>query len=225
MSATGAERLKHDHFGSISRVIDGGVARTRRDTRDASPGVRLFARGAARREARALAALAGLDGVPALLAFDGRVLDRTWIAGRRMEDAQPRSPAYFRAARRLVQALHRRGVVHNDLAKEANWLVRDDGTPALVDFQLAWVGRPRGTLMRLLMREDLRHLLKHKRTYCPERLTPVERRVLVRRSWIARAWHATGKRLYIVIARRVLGWEDNEGRGRRRAQGPGPRAQ
>jgi len=86
-----------------------------------------------------------------------------------------------------------------------------------VDFQIARLGRPRARLMRLLMREDLRHLLKHKRTYCAERLTPVERRVLARRSWIARAWHATGKRVYIFIARRILRWEDNEGRGRKRA--------
>jgi hypothetical protein len=61
----------------------------------------------------------------------------------------------------------------------------------------------------------LRHLLKHKRTYCPERLTPTERRVLARRSWIARAWSASGKRVYIFIARRILHWEDNEARGKR----------
>jgi hypothetical protein len=225
VTATPDERLKHDHFGSISRVTMDGVARARRDTREASPGLRAVARWAARREARALGALDGLDGVPSVLAFDGRVLDRAWIAGQRMEDARPRDAAYFHAARKLVLAMHRRGVVHNDLAKESNWLVRADGSPALVDFQLAWVGTPRGGLTRLLMREDLRHLLKHKRTYRPEALTPVERRLLARRSWIARAWHATGKRLYIFVARRVLGWEDNEGRGKRRAQGPGPKAQ
>ena len=47
--------------------------------------------------------------------------------------------------------------------------------------------------MRLLAREDLRHLLKHKRTYCPQALTPTERRVLQRRSWVRQAWFATGK--------------------------------
>ena len=49
--------------------------------------------------------------------------------------------------------------------------------------------------MRLLAREDLRHLLKHKRTYCPQALTPVERRVLKRHSWLREAWFATGKPL------------------------------
>ena len=65
-----------------------------------------------------------------------------------------------------------------------------------------------------LMGEDLRHLLKHKRTYCAHALTPVEIRVLARRSWISRAWLATGKRLYKLIARRVFGYWDNEGQGR-----------
>lgn len=211
------ERIKHDHFGSISRVRDAAGDRTRRDTGDASFGLRLLARWAAAREARALAALRGIAGVPALLSWDGRRLDRSWVEGQAMQDARPRDPAYFRAARHLVRAIHARGVAHNDLAKEANWLVTPQGLPVVVDFQIARLGRPRARLMRLLMREDLRHLLKHKRTYCAERLTPVERRVLARRSWIARAWHATGKRVYIFIARRILRWEDNEGRGRKRA--------
>ena len=123
--------------------------------------------------------------------------------------------AYFHAARRLLRQVHRLGVVHNDLAKEANWLVLDDGTPALVDFQLAARGDPRSRWMRLLAREDLRHLLKHKRTYCPGALTPVERRVLRRRSWVRELWFATGKPVYRFVTRRVLHWEDNEGRGPR----------
>lgn len=210
-------RLKRDHLGAIAVVegVDGRPA-IERDTGAASFGLRWLARGAAAREARALRALAGVDGVPALLSFDGRRLRRSLLRGAVMNEARPRDPAWFRRAHRLLRAMRARGVVHNDLAKEANWLVREDGSPAVVDFQLAWVSRrPRGRLFRLLARENLRHLLKHKRTYCPDALTPVERRVLARRSWISRAWRASGKRLYILIARRLLGWEDNEGRGRR----------
>ena len=73
------ERIKHDHFGSISRVRDASGDRTRRDTGDASFGLRLLARMAAAREARALARLRGIEGVPALLAWNGRRLDRAWI--------------------------------------------------------------------------------------------------------------------------------------------------
>ena len=121
-------------------------------------------------------------------------------------------PAWW-LARRLLQALHRRGVAHNDLAKEANWLVLADGRPALIDFQLAVRGNPRSRWMRLLAREDLRHLLKHKRTYCPQALTPTERRLLGRHSWVRNAWFATGKPVYRFITRKVLHWEDNEGQG------------
>jgi hypothetical protein len=159
--------------------------------------------------------LRGVDGVPPLLHFDGRVLERGYLAGIPMHEAKPRDPGYFRAAHRLLRRLRAHGVAHNDLAKEANWLVLEHGAPALLDFQLAWVSGRRGALFRLMAREDLRHLLKHKRTYCPERLTPTERRVLARRSWIARAWSASGKRVYIFIARRILHWEDNEARGKR----------
>lgn len=219
-----AERLKRDHFGAIDRVVRAdGAALIRRDTSAASLGLRWLARRAARREARALAALDGIAGVPRLLRFDGRVLERSLIDGAPMHEARPRDPRFYRAAHRLLKAIRARGVVHNDLAKEANWIVATDGSPAVVDFQLAWIPRRRGPMFRLLSREGLRHLLKHKRSYCPEALTPTERRVLARRGWIGRFWRRTGKRLYILVARRILNWEDNEARGRRGATASNPR--
>jgi hypothetical protein len=132
-----------------------------------------------------------------------------------MQVARPRDRAWYRAARRLLVALHRRGVAHNDLAKEANWIVAADGSPAFVDFQLAWVAKRRGRWFRTAAREDLRHLLKHKRTYCPEALTDRERRILATRSWPARLWRATGKRVYLFVTRRLLDWEDREGASER----------
>jgi hypothetical protein len=142
------------------------------------------------------------------------VLDRSYMEGAAMYQRPPTGDVvYFRRARRLLQCLHRRGVAHNDLAKEANWLVLADGSPALIDFQLAVRGAPRSRWMRLLAREDLRHLLKHKRTYCPRALTPVEQRLLRRHSWLRDAWFATGKPVYRFVTRRLLHWEDNEGQG------------
>jgi RIO-like serine/threonine protein kinase len=136
-----------------------------------------------------------------------------------MQEGRPTDPRYFRDALRLLATLHRRGVVHNDLAKEPNWLVRADGRPGVVDFQLAWTRagwprRRRGALFRLLAREDLRHLLKHKRTYLPQRLTAREQAILDTPAAHARLWRATGKRLYKLIARRLFGYWDNEGKGR-----------
>ncbi len=206
--------LKADELGRIEMTERGGVPVIRRDIVAARWWARSFARRAAAREARALAKLDGIDGVPALLGWNGHELLRGYIAGAPMQQAQPRDKAYYRDALRLLARLHRRGIVHNDLAKEPNWLVRIDGRPALVDFQIAWTRGRRGPLFRLLAREDVRHLLKHKRTYCPQALSARQRAILGTPAPHARVWRATGKRLYKLIARRVFGYWDNEGQGR-----------
>src|SRR5688572_7653683 len=183
LDATEVQALKADSFGRIALMRDGDGLFVRRDLRHVPLWLRLPAWWLARREARGLERVAGLAATPQLLRWDGRRLDRSYMAGSAMYQRPPHGDlAYFRRARRLLQQLHRRGLAHNDLAKEANWLVLDDGAPAIIDFQLATRGSPRAPWMRLLAREDLRHLLKHKRTYCPQFLTPVERRVLKRHS-------------------------------------------
>jgi hypothetical protein len=133
-----------------------------------------------------------------------------------LQAVRPVHADYYREARSLIRAMHRRGVAHNDLAKEPNWLVTPEGRPAVVDYQPATVRRRPGRLFRLQAREDLLHLLKHKRTYRPDRLSPTDRRILARRSWPSRLWMATGKRAYLWLTRRVLGWADREGAGDRR---------
>ena len=223
MSEEHAERLKRDAFGAIFRVHADGRTFIRRDTRAAHPALRFVARAVAAREARALERLAPLAGVPRLLRRDRDLVERSYIEGAPMQEAPPLGDvAYFRAARRLLLALHARGIAHNDLAKEPNWLVTTEGAPAIVDFQLATTSERHGKLFRLLAWEDLRHLLKHKRTYCPEALTPVERRVLARRSWLSRAWSASGKRAYNFVTRRIFDWRDGEGRGASPTHRAGP---
>ncbi len=212
-------RLKSDVFGTVDLVAEasGGEQQrlVRRDTTPSRWWVRWLARRLARREARALRALAGTAGVPQLLSYERGVLLRQWIDGEPMHKARPRDPAYFRAGFRLLRRLHRARVAHNDLAKEPNWLVTPACEPALVDFQLALVSRRRGRLFRMLARDDIRHLLKHKRSYCPERLTRRELAILARPSPIARLWMATGKKVYLFVTRRLLGWADREGAGDR----------
>ena len=132
-----------------------------------------------------------------------------------MQLAKPRDPGYFRAAARLLRRLHAGNVIHNDLAKETNWLVTPDGQPALVDFQLAMTLVRRGALARALAHDDIRHLLKHKRTYLPELLTARERRILATPSLASRIWMASGKQAYLFITRRILRWRDREGAGDR----------
>ncbi len=182
-----------------------------RDSRPARWWAAWLARGLLRREARALAALTGIDGVPRFLAAGRTYLERSFIAGVPMFEGRPRDPRYFRAAAQLLRRLHRANVVHNDLAKEPNILVQDDGAPAFIDFQLAWHAPGRNRLFRIAAREDIRHLLKHKRTYCPDQLTARERAILASPSPLARAWMGIVKPVYLLLTRRIFGWADREG--------------
>jgi predicted Ser/Thr protein kinase len=208
-------RLKSDLFGHVEREDAAGRSSVLRDTRSARWWTRPLARHLLRREQRALTVLESVERIPRLLHYDASHLRREWIEGLPMQRAAPTDARYFREALRLVRQLHARDVTHDDLAKEPNWLVTPDGLPALVDFQLARHAPRRDRLFRMLAHDDLRHLLKHKRTYRPDRLTARERRILASPSLISRLWRATGKRLYRFITRRLLGWADREGAGDR----------
>jgi len=200
--------LKRDSLGSVAVRAGAGAPVVVRDWAPAHPGIRWLARLLCRREAAALARLAGVDGIPRLIRVDaGRVL-RTWLDGEPLHRAPPPDRRYFREARRLLHRVHRARVTHNDLAKEANWLSLAGGGAAIVDFQLAIAFRRRSRWFRLLAREDLRHLLKHKRQYLPDTLTQRERALLAQPAWTATLWRLGGKPVYRLVTRGLLGWRD-----------------
>ena len=178
-------------------------------------GVPLWAKplawGLARREIKGLRAVQGIEGCPVLVRVDRTGLLRSWTRGTPLHLAKPTDPAWYRDARRLLRQMRRAGVTHNDIAKPQNWLMTPDGRAAVIDFQLASVHRRRGVLFRTMAREDLRHLLKQKRAYAPELLTPAEVAMLARKALPARIWMATGKKLYNFITRRLMNWSDGEG--------------
>ncbi|EDM70623.1 serine/threonine protein kinase [Roseobacter sp. AzwK-3b] len=179
----------------------------------------------ARRETRALRAVTGIEGCPLLIRVDRSGLLRSWTQGTPLQLAKPSDPAWYRDAKRLLRQMRRAGVTHNDIAKPQNWLMTHDGRAAVIDFQLATVHRRRGKLFRIMAREDLRHLLKQKRAYAPDLLTPAESRMLAQKALPAQIWMATGKRLYNFITRRLMNWSDGEGtEDRIERDGPGLRA-
>ncbi|HEX2257512.1 MAG TPA: serine/threonine protein kinase [Afifellaceae bacterium] len=208
--------LKADVFGRVELGRYRGKPAILRDLGRARPWALPVAALLFWHELRTLKRCEGLASLPRLLGREGRRLYRSWIPGVPMHVARPEGDtAYFRSAKALLLRLHRRGIAHNDLAKEPNWLRRPDGSAALIDFQLATFHRRRGKLFRLLAYEDLRHLLKHKRRYCPEALTPREKRVLANKTLAVRGFMATGKPLYNLVTRGVFGWSDGEGSGDR----------
>jgi len=212
--------LKRDVFSSVERGLfktsEGEVEATLRHLSEIPWWSSPLAYHLLAREKRGLAAAGELAIAPKLLAQGRGYLVRTWIDGVPLHVAKPTGDlAYFKAAKKLLRALHRRGISHNDLAKEQNWLRGTDGLPYLTDFQLAMRFRQRSRLFRLAAYEDLRHLLKHKRRYAPEALTSMEQRILSRKSIFTRVWMATGKKLYILITRGIFNFVDREGSGLR----------
>jgi hypothetical protein len=212
--------LKRDVFSTVER------GRFRNDRGEADAVLRrldqvpwwsfVVARHLFARERKALTLAKGLDVGPELLWAGHRALVRGFIDGVALHLAKPHGDvAYFRSAKAALHRLHRAGICHNDLAKEQNWLRGADGQCYLTDFQLAACFRTRSRIFRIAAYEDLRHLLKHKRTYAPEALTPKERKILARKSLVARVWLMTGKKVYRAITRGLFNFTDREGGGRR----------
>src|SRR5579859_3147551 len=212
--------LKRDVFSSVERgrfrTQNGEVDAILRRIDQVPWWSYLLARHLFRRERHALAVARGLDVGPTLLWGGRQALVRGFIDGVALHLVKPTgNVAYFRSAKQALRRLHRAGVCHNDLAKEQNWLVGRDSRAYLTDFQLAACFKRRSRLFRILAYEDLRHLLKHKRSYAPAALTPKERQILSRKSLVASLWLMTGKKVYQAITRGLFNFTDREGGVRR----------
>ena len=213
-----AVMLKRDVFSIIERGTfagpNGNADAVVRRIDDVPWWSRPIARHFLKREARALAAIGSAGIAPPLLFAGRRVLVRGFIEGVPLHLARPVGDrAYFRSAHAALRTLHAAGFTHNDLAKEQNWLRGADGRAYLTDFQLST--HFRGRAFRVAAYEDLRHYLKHKRSYVPEALTATEKRILARKSWVTRIWMATGKKVYIAVTRGLFRFTDREGGGPR----------
>ena len=172
----------------------------------------------ARKEIKALETVRGIQGCPVLLRVDHVGILRSWTEGTPLQLARPDDAAWYQDAKRLLRDLRRRGVAHNDLAKPQNWLRTPSGRAAIIDFQLATVRKRKSRVFQIMVREDLRHLLKQKKAYAPHALQASEKALLARKSLPSRIWMMTGKRVYNFITRRLLRWSDGEGTQNRIAQ-------
>lgn len=210
--------FKQDSFGRVELVRRGGALLVRRvPCGGRIPGSRWAGRFLALRERATLHRLEGIEGIPRVIAgLEGEFL-RSYFPGERLDRSPPPDDRFFLALRRILDTIHARGVTHNDLAKEANILVRPDGSPALVDFQAATrFRRTRGPLFRMLVREDRRHVTKQLARRRPDLVTGEDRACLARRSLPARLHRWVWKPVYGFLTRRVLRVSDSEGEGFRR---------
>ena len=178
----------------------------------------------AAREWRALQRLADLDGIPRPICFRGTTgVGREYVEGRPMRRGEPVPDDFHERLRRLIVAIHQRGMAYVDLEKCENVLVGDDGKPHLFDFQIAWYVPsrwggdlwPLRAIRRWLQKGDLYHLTKLQRRTRPDQLTDQERAASYRRPWFVRA-HRVVTKPFTAIRRAILERVDpRRGRGER----------
>jgi RIO-like serine/threonine protein kinase len=235
--------LKRDALGRVELIVMGDERRVRRVACGSRlPFSRAIARVLAVRERRALERLADFEAVPRLEdgepwrtapSADGTVprsadvLVRGFVVGVALSQAESLPRNYFELLAAAVRALHARGVCHNDLHKEQNVLVRPDGRPAIVDFQLASVHRVGSLVWRARIAEDLRHVEKHRRRYMRTGRGPtgaeidVELEPRPKRRPLAWTWRRLGKPVYHFVTRKLLRTRDGA-EERRPSSGPWP---
>lgn len=99
-----------------------------------------------RKEARVYRQLAGIDGLPGCYGLvEGRCLVLEHFDGKPYRQADiPHRDLFFAELRKMIDAMHERGVAHGDLKTRDNILVTSDGLPHIVDFGIAMLRRPRG---------------------------------------------------------------------------------
>lgn len=169
-----------------------------KDWRGAPFFLRPHARRCLEREWRALAALAGVPGIPRPILRLRGVIVVSHVDGEPLDYGRPphaRREAFFTALAACVERIHARGVVHLDLRQRLNILCDADERPGVLDFEAALVLDPRRAWGRLVLhwgrKIDRLAILKHKARYAPRLLAQRERR-LVRAARVSRwAWPST----------------------------------
>lgn len=156
---------------------------------------RLLGRLQIRREARVYEALAGLAGVPPLLARPcPEAIVVGYVDGRRLSKERGAPDAGRLAARlsELVESIHRRGVAHVDLRGRDNILVDAERRVWVLDFGASWTleaGRPLRRLLFALGRFiDRAAILKWRLLLAPEGMESGDRARHARFRRLRRLW-------------------------------------
>lgn len=171
----------------------------------------LFLRPLLRREARALAALAGMPSVPQCLGMvgrDGFLMEKLEAERLPHLDETGLDLAFFDALLAELRAMHARGVSHGDLRRKNILVETATRHPKLIDFGTAVLLGPTPGPLRLAWwrracRIDLLHYAKLKEHYLPGALTEDETRWLHDTPWYYRLGRLLRGRIY-----RPLKWRN-----------------
>ncbi|MCK4623930.1 MAG: hypothetical protein KAV00_01370 [Phycisphaerae bacterium] len=167
------------------------------------------------------AALEGVAGVPRWVGCVGPTgLAIEYIDAAPLDHLDKPPAGYFDQMRQILDAVHARGIAYVDANKLSNMLVADDGSPYLIDFQIAvgnrddwpWPMRAiAARIVRYLQGKDIYHLCKHKRRLAPAELTDEEEKISRHRG----LWHHLHRRItkpYRAVRRRFLRRQYQDGR-------------
>ena len=134
--------------------------------------------------------LKGISGIPVLSGRpDKCTLVTSYMGGENLRSTT-RKPdaAYFEQLSRIIEQMHRRGVVHLDLRNRRNYGIDNSGLPYLVDFAscayIPWPGRLRNILASI----DWMGFLKIKGRLSPEDISNEERRRLAMGRTMSNLW-------------------------------------
>jgi len=213
---------KHDFWAATGFYEDDtgtrAVLKVYRTAPFAGTPLRWLGRWQCRREVGFYRRLAGLGCVPALFGPVGETAYlRAFVPGHPLSRQRPVPGGFWPRLDAAMSEVHRRDVAYVDSNKPENVLVGDDGRPYLIDFQIAWgSGRSRRLgfgkwWLGRLQREDLYHVLKHKRRFSPDLMTPEELVRVRQRSLLIKA-HRVLNRPYLVVRRRLFRWLRRTGR-------------
>jgi hypothetical protein len=170
------------------------------------------------REVRIYRALSDLPNVPRLVDRCGEAgFIHTLVPGRPLDRKQPVSDSFFPELQGLMTQVHARGIAYVDANKPQNILLGDDGRPYLIDFQISFDLATLGdnfmsrAILARLQREDIYHILKHKRKMRPDQLTIEEASQAQRQSLFIKLHRAVTKP-YFMIRRPLMRWLNRTGR-------------
>jgi RIO-like serine/threonine protein kinase len=204
----GATLLKRGRLAATEKIEFHGEPAVRKTLRMSPriPGLSGdFDRWLAAREVRQLRRAEGIAGIPRVLSCPApNVYVREFLAGTALPRAPTPPGAFFDELRAIVLALHERGITHNDLHKEANVIVKGDGRPGLIDFQLSLSPPPGSELFRLLARFDLYHVAKNRRHRTGEPLQGEEAELFRRTQALRRMHRGLVKKPMNLLTRRLF---------------------
>lgn len=182
--------------------------------------LRPFAALMSRHEYRIYQRVADIDGIPALgPRFGRRGFFHKYIEGRtlaRWDSSEPLPDDFFDRLVLIIQQCHERGIFYADLNKLGNIIAGQDAKPWLIDFQICLhfsntdsSDKLAGRIFRMLIKEDIYHLYKHKRRFQPQRLSEEEAR-LAQRSQLGQGFNRWFGRPFRRVKRTIYPAGSNE---------------